>query len=174
MIKNKKIVIFDGDGTLWYPKSTKWSKKPNWIYWDNPEAKDYLKHLRLTPNLIPVLKKLKQRGMILVALSTHPHTRMEADVRMGQKMKHLKLDSIFDHVYTARPFPWGKGRVMASLLKKNGIPKSRALLVGDSHTYDYLSAKGVGVDCVLIKTPYLGVIDKKVKTIKSLRELVAI
>lgn len=29
---NKKIIFFDGDGTLWYPKKTKWTKKPHLIY----------------------------------------------------------------------------------------------------------------------------------------------
>ena len=111
--------------------------------------------------------------MILVALSTHPHARLEADMHMGYKIKHFKLDKLFDHIYTARPFPWGKGKVIESVLKKTKIPKSKAVLVGDSYRWDYLSAKKVGVDCVLVHTPYLRIPKgKKVgQTIKTLKDL---
>ncbi len=170
---HKKIIFFDGDGTLWYPKSTKRNIKPHWIYDDLPKSRDYLKHLILTPHVFNTLKKLKQRGMILVAISTHPHARLEADMHMGHKIKHFKLDTLFDHVYTARPFPWGKGKVIESFLKKTKIPKSKAVLVGDSYRWDYLSAKKVGVDCILVHTPYLSIPkEKKIgQTIKTLKDL---
>ncbi len=170
---NKKIIFFDGDGTLWYPKSTKWSKKPNWIYAGLPRSKDYLKHLILTPKVFATLNLLKRQGIILVALSTHPHKRLEADMHMNRKIKHLKLDTIFDFTYTARPFPWGKGKIIESVLKKAKIPKSKAVLIGDSYIYDYLSATKVGVDCILVKTPYLSVPEGKrvKKTIRGLKDL---
>jgi FMN phosphatase YigB (HAD superfamily) len=172
-IHSKKIIFFDGDGTLWYPKSTKWGKKPHWLYKDFPEAKNYLKHLTLTPQIVSTLKRLRSRGVVLVALSTHPHKRLEADIHMTRKVKHLRLDSLFDHVYTARPFPWGKGKVIKSILKKQKISKSKAVLVGDSYIYDYLSAKKVGVDCILVSTPYLKIPKgrKTPTTVKDLGEL---
>ena len=30
----KKIIFFDGDGTLWYPKKTKYKEHPVWLYRD--------------------------------------------------------------------------------------------------------------------------------------------
>lgn len=33
----KKTVFFDGDGTLWYPKTTRRTRKPWWIYLDEAE-----------------------------------------------------------------------------------------------------------------------------------------
>ena len=30
----KKVVFFDGDGTLWYPKTTKRTAAPHWVYLD--------------------------------------------------------------------------------------------------------------------------------------------
>jgi hydroxymethylpyrimidine pyrophosphatase-like HAD family hydrolase len=30
----KKIIFFDGDGTLWYPKKTKYKEHPVWLYID--------------------------------------------------------------------------------------------------------------------------------------------
>jgi FMN phosphatase YigB (HAD superfamily) len=152
---NKKIIFFDGDGTLWYPESTKRARAPHWLYADHPLPKDYLQRLALTPNLIATLRKLKERGIILVALSTHPHSRAEADLHMAGKMQHFKIGDLFDGVYTARNYPSGKGKVIESVLKKRKIPKSKALLIGDSYLYDYCSAKSVGVDSLLIKTAYM-------------------
>ena len=156
MLKNeKKIIFFDGDGTLWYPKSTMQRKRPDWIYADNPKVEDYLHHLILTPSLLTTLKQLKKLDCFLVAISIHPHKRLEADIHMGVKMKHLKLDTLFDEFYTARPYVWGKAKVILSILKKKKIPKLQALLVGDSYKFDYLSARSIGVECLLIKTPYM-------------------
>lgn len=154
----KKIIFFDGDGTLWYPKKTKWTVKPHHVYTSiDMKPKDYLKQLILTPQILKILKHFKNKGVILILLSTHPHKKIEADMHLRNKVVHFGLDKIFDAVYSARPFPWGKGKVMASVLKKQNIPKSRALLVGDSYAYDYVSAKKVGIDCILLKTPYLNI-----------------
>ena len=171
---NKNIIFFDGDGTLWYPKTTKHKEAPHWLYAKYPEPQDYLKHLVLTPSILKVLNTLKKRGVTLIALSTHPHTRQEADIRMQGRIKHLKLDKIFDEIYTARPYPWGKGKVMLSVLKKKGIPKTKALLVGDSYLYDYCSAKTVGIECLLIATPYTEYTlrsKKRINTIANLKQL---
>ena len=173
VVSSKKIIFFDGDGTLWYPRSTKWQKRPNWIYADSSKPKDYLRHLILTPGVFTTLNLLKRQGIILVALSTHPHKRLDADIHMNHKIKHLKLDKIFDFIYTARPFPWGKGKIIESVLRKTKIAKSKAVLVGDSYVYDYLSARKVGVDCILVKTPYLSIPKGRrvKKTIKGLKDL---
>ena len=95
-------------------------------------------------------------------------------MHLNNKVKHFGLDKIFDHIYSARPFPWGKGKVMKSILKKLRMPKSKALLVGDSYVYDYLSARKVGIDCVLLKTPYLEIPKGRNApyTIKNWKELI--
>ena len=149
-------------------------KAPDWLYAKYPKPKDYLKHLVLTPSILTVLKKLKKRGIIVVALSTHPHSRQEADIRMQGRIKHLKLGKIFDEIYTARPYIWGKGKVMLSILRKKKIPKSKALLVGDSYIYDYRSAKTAGIECLLITTPYTKYPargKKPINTITNLKQL---
>jgi FMN phosphatase YigB (HAD superfamily) len=167
----KEIVFFDGDGTLWYPKSTKWKMKPHWIYKEHPKFEKYIPHLKATPSIIATLKKLKSHGKTLIALSTHPHPRLEADIHMNAKMEYLKLNKLFDAIYTARPYPWGKGKVMVSVLKKLDIPKSRAILIGDSYIYDYVSAKVVGIECMLLNTPYLEIPDSKASRIKVLNKI---
>ena len=168
---NKEIIFFDADGTLWYPRSTKRSNKPHWVYEKNKEPKDYLHLLTLTPSLVNILTKLKRRRIILVAISTHPHSLKEATIHMSSKIKHFNLESLFYSVLTSRPYPSGKGHAIVRYLKKLKIPKSKALLIGDSYLYDYKSAKNAGIDCLLIRTPYMNSKGDRIKTISHLREI---
>lgn len=151
----KKIIFFDGDGTIWYPKNSKREKAPHWIYSDKKIGDNYLEHLVLIPSVLVSLKKLKKLEIILVLLSTHPHSPREADVLLKSKVKHLRLENIFDDVYTSRNKQEGKGNEIVKILQKKNIPKSQALMVGDSYRFDYLSAKRVGVDALLIKSDYM-------------------
>ena len=176
-VKNKKIIFFDGDGTIWYPKNTKRKKTPHWIYLDKKIGNDYLKHLVLTPAALVSLKKIKNLGIILVLLSTHPHPPKEADVILKKKVKHFKLGELFDYFYTSPDRPEGKGKIILKVLRKKHIPKSQALLIGDSYRFDYLSAKNVGVDVLLIKSEYLWHPNhgrKIQKTISGLKDVVKI
>lgn len=154
-MKIKEIIFFDGDGTLWYPKQTKRKIAPHWVYSDPQIGDAYKDHLVLIPSVLATLKKLKKQGVMLIMISTHPHPRKEADVILDDKIRHFKLDTIFDEIYTARNYREGKGEVILSVLRKNGIPKSRALMVGDSYRFDYLSARRIGVDALLIKSEYM-------------------
>lgn len=154
-MKIKEIIFFDGDGTLWYPKRTKQKVAPHWVYSDPEIGEGYLDHMVLTPSILATLKRLKKTGAMLVALSTHPHSRKEADVIMNNKIQHFKLEKIFDEVYTAKNHQDGKGEVILRVLKQKNIQKSRAIMVGDSYRYDYLSARRVGVDALLIKSDYM-------------------
>ena len=169
-MKNKKIIFFDGDGTIWYPKSTKRKKAPHWIYSDK-KVNNHLGHLILTPAALASLKKLKKLGIALVLLSTHPHPPKEADIILKEKVKHFKLEGLFDDFYTSRDNPEGKGEVILKVLRKKHIPKSHALMVGDSYRFDYLSAKKVGVDALLIKSEYMKHPPRGRKIEKTISEL---
>ena len=176
-MKNKKIKFFDGDGTIWYPKSTKRKKTPHWIYSNKKIGDNYLRHLVLTPAVLVSLKKLKKMGIALVLLSTHPHPPKEADVILKRKVRHFKLEELFDDIYTSRDNLGGKGAVILRVLRKKHIPKSRALMVGDSYRFDYLSAKKIGVDALLIKSEYMKhpPRGRKIeKTINGLKDIVKI
>src|SRR3989344_4156969 len=123
------------------------------------------------------VKKIKNLGIILVLLSTHPHPPKEADVILKKKVKHFKLGELFDYFYTSPDRPEGKGKIILKVLRKKHIPKSQALLIGDSYRFDYLSAKNVGVDVLLIKSEYLWRPNhgKKIqKTISGLKDVVKI
>jgi FMN phosphatase YigB (HAD superfamily) len=170
----KKIVFFDGDGTLWYPASTRHSVAPQWIYSDEKIGSDYLKYMTVTPTALDTLKCLKERGIIVVVLSAHPHSSDEAIKVLKSKIDHFKISDFFESYYASEAHPDKKGKIMTKILKEKGIPKSKALMVGDSYRYDYLSARKVGIDALLIKTPYMKHPPRGPrisKTIESLKEV---
>tara|TARA_Y100000034_G_scaffold44397_1_gene54452 strand:- start:1425 stop:1943 length:519 start_codon:yes stop_codon:yes gene_type:complete len=164
----KKIIFFDGDGTLWYPKKTRYLKHPVWLYKDR-RFKKHTNHLIMTPTSVSTIKKLRKMGIITVILSTHPHPPKEADAIIQHKIKHFNLKDLFNEVYATGANPKDKGKFILKILNKRKIPKSKALMVGDSYKWDYESAKNVGVDALLIKSEYES---KKVKrTINKLSEI---
>jgi len=148
---NIKIIFFDGDGTLWYPKKTKRLQKPHWIY---KKHKNYIKHLILTPTTIPTLRALKRKKVLTILLSTHPHPPREADMVLNKKVVHFKLNTFFDQVIATRNQPASKKEFILRVLKKLNIPKSQALMVGDSYKWDYQPARQAGIDAVLLESEY--------------------
>ena len=150
----KRIIFFDGDGTLWYPNETKYKEVPWWIYKLPGGAKEHNKHLIMIPSTLQTIKKLKKKGIILVILSTHPHPPKEADVVINQRIKHFKLGKLFNEVHATRKYHGSKGKHILRILKKYNIPKKYALMVGDSYEWDYKPAKSVGIDSVLIGNNY--------------------
>ena len=150
----KKIIFFDGDGTLWYPKLTKHTKVPWWVYNTPRTAKNPNRHLILTPTTLSTIKKLRAKGIILVILSTNPHPPEEADAILKKKVRHFDLHQLFDEIHATRPYPESKGEMMLKVLKRRKIPKSKALMVGDKYDWDYRPAKKNGIDAVLMTTDY--------------------
>ncbi len=146
----KKIVFLDGDGTLWYPKLTRRKKAPHWIYSDPVTSKDPNNHLVLTPSSLRVLKRLKQMGVKLAVLSIVPHPKREAQKILARRVSHFGLTEYFDEVYPVQEDPDAKGKLIETVLRREGIPKSKALMVGDSYVYDYKSAMKRGIPAVLI------------------------
>jgi len=169
----KEIIIFDGDGTLWFPRTTKTKKKPHWIYYSSKTAKDPIKELMLTPTTLSTLRKLKQKGKILVLLSTHLHPPKEADAIIRRKIRHLRLGKYFDEVRATSDFHGSKGELITEILKKRGIPKCKALMVGDSYVWDYKPASDNGIEALLIKTVYdkhprANRVKRKIKSLKDM------
>lgn len=170
----KEIIFFDGDGTLWYPKKTKYREKPHWIYLSEESKDNYCEHLTLIPTVLTTLKKLKKLGVIVILLSTHPHPPKEADVVINHKVSHFKLTELFHEIHATREFHDSKGEFIVKILKKRGIPKNKAIMVGDTYRWDYKPAKDVGIDALLMESDYLKKDSqgKRVKnTIKKLNEV---
>jgi len=154
-LTTKTIIFFDGDGTLWYPKATKHSQKPHWVYYESSTMNDYLQHLVVIPGVTQTLRQLRKLGIITILVSTHPHRAKEADSVLKEKVRHFGLEKLFNEVHAARNVESGKGDVILRVLKRLKLSKNSALMVGDSYKWDYLAAKNVGIDCVLMNTDYL-------------------
>ena len=88
-------------------------------------------------------------------LSTYPHKPKKAQNLLKNKIKYFKLDKIFHEFYATKGHQESKGEFILQILKEKKIPKSKALMVGDSYRYDYFSARRVGVEAILIKTIYM-------------------
>jgi len=168
----KKIIFFDGDGTLWYPKKTRYSKHPVWLYKDR-RFKNHTNHLTMTPSALSTIKRLKRMGIITIVLSTHPHPPKEADAIIKHKIRHFESEDLFDEVHATREYPGSKGKVMLKVLKRRKIPKSKALMVGDSYKWDYKSAKDIRVDALLIESEYEPMKSRLKGTIKKLSDIFA-
>jgi len=151
---NKKIIFFDGDGTLWYPIKTKYKKHPVWVYKDR-RIKNHLIHLVLIPSVLSTIRKLKKKGIITVILSTNPSPPKIARMYLNNKVKYFNIENLFDEVYATRPYPESKGEFMLKILKRRKIKKSKALMVGDSYKWDYKPARDAGIDALLIKSKYM-------------------
>jgi FMN phosphatase YigB (HAD superfamily) len=172
----KQIVFFDGDGTLWYPKKTKYKKAVWWIYELPGDYKDHCNHLILTPTTYNTLKKLKKMGVVTIILSTHPQTSKVADIIINHKVKHFKISELFDEVHATRGYKEAKGEMILKILKEKKISKKNALMVGDNYYWDYKPARDVGVDALLIKSDHHFKSHPKVnrvkRTISQLKEVI--
>lgn len=172
----KEIIFFDGDGTLWYPQTTRYTKKPHWIYLQSKKAGDHYKHLVMIPTVLSTLRKLKKTGVITVLLSTHPHPPKEADSIINHKVSHFKLHTLFDEIHATREYHGSKGEFIVKILKKRSIPKIKALMVGDHYRWDFKSARDVGVDALLIESEYMQkeIQNRRIKrTIKKLSDVLS-
>lgn len=151
---NKKIIFFDGDGTLWYPKTTKRTEKPYWVYRDEQTKDNYLKHLTPTPHVKRVLKVLRSHNIICVILSTHPQETEVATAILKEKVVHFRLDKYFDEIHATADYPEAKGEEIVKIIQRLGLTTEDALMVGDSYRWDYMPARSVGVEAILIDSDY--------------------
>ena len=153
LIKMKKIIFFDGDGTLWYPRKTKFSAPPWIIYEKDGDMHAEMKRQMLMPNVKETLRSLKKRGIRLAIISTQPdRTKAERDARLHTKLKHFGIAQFFDYVEASKVIahhtkPGSKDN---EILKKAHLPKSSALMVGDQYGSDYVPAKKAGISAVMI------------------------
>jgi len=168
-LKTKKIIFFDGDGTLWYPEKTKLKQKPHWVYKDK-SIKNYLPHLVLIPTVKSTLKKLKEKGVITIILSTHPQPKKDAYEILNEKVSYFKISTLFDEIHATREYHKSKGEYILKILKKFNIPKSKALMVGDNYPWDYKCVKDIGVEALLVKTDYMKK-DKRLKVLEKFTDL---
>ena len=151
-MNTKKIIFFDGDGTLWYPKSTKRTRKPHWIY-HNPETQEnYLEHLALTTGVLETLEKLHHEKIMLAVISANPNPEKEALAEMKDKLNYFKIAKYFQHCFVSDGSdPKAKSAKILKVLQQEKLPPGDALMIGDSYYYDYLAAREIGLDALWIE-----------------------
>lgn len=148
----KKILFLDGDGTLWYPSTTKRTQKPHWVYHDEKTKDNYLEHIELTPGTKEALELFYNKGLYLVVISANPYDEETAVKEIKERLNHFGISELF---YTCRASegsdPNGKVAIMLEIIKELGLTKEDALMVGDSYFYDYLAAQENGIDAFFIE-----------------------
>lgn len=149
----KKVIFFDGDGTLWYPAKTKRIVRPHWVYHD-PSIADPLAEFIVTPTASETLTRLGEMSIKRVLLSTSPEQEEEAIRSRTKLAKQVGVYHLLDDVRTAPDYVEGKGDRIATLLGEYGFSPEDALMVGDTYKWDYESAANVGVEGLLIMSDY--------------------
>lgn len=168
----KKIIFFDGDGTLWYPKATKRTQKPHWVYYDVATKDNYLEHLALTPGTRETLTWLKENDAILVVLSASPYDEKAAVREINERLNYFELSGLFDAVRASDGSnPAGKAAIMLEVIASFGLEKHDAIMVGDSYFYDYLAAKEVGIDAVFIENEVAKKPEEMPADLQSIKEI---
>lgn len=129
----KKIIFFDGDGTLWYPAATKRTQKPHWVCHDEKTKDSYLEHMELTPGTKGALEHFREKRIYLVVISANPYDEVIATKEIGERLSHFGLSELF---YACRASdgsnPDGKAATMLEVIEKLGFTKDDALMVGDA------------------------------------------
>jgi len=174
----KKIIFFDGDGTLWYPKATKRTQKPHWVYHDSATKGAYLDHIELTPNTKATLKALHEKDIKLVVISANPYAEEIAAKEIKERIDHFGLNDLF-YSYRSSPGdnPNSKVVIMLEIIDTLGLTKEDALMVGDSYFYDYLAPKEAGIDAFFIGNTVAKMpspTPTNIQTIKEVDELLEI
>ena len=150
----KKILFFDADGTLWYPKKTKRNKNPIWIHIELKKIEKIRRGLTLVPGVIKTLRKIKDNGIKMVVLSASPLPPKEAQKRLEGTLNKFGIREFFDEVHATKTYFESKGEYMLKIIKKYGIMKSQALMIGDIYLWDFSSAKKAGIKAVLFEHKY--------------------
>ncbi|ADV64382.1 HAD family hydrolase [Desulfurococcus mucosus] len=106
---------------------------------------NWFKHVRLFPDVIPVLRQLSSTGYMLGVASSSIRERVELF------LSHLGVSGYFKVVSGLEPGVKGKPEpdVIVNALKAAGVPRSEALYVGD-RMVDCIAARRAGVKVVIV------------------------
>ena len=149
----KKAVVFDGDGTLWYPSKTKRAVAPHWIYGD-PNLVNPLGELIVTPNTVSTLETLGDRGILRILLSACPLPSEVAIENRRQVVTHIKIDHLLDDIWVSPDRENGKGKTLGKICLKYELEPKDLVMVGDTYHWDCKAADDVGIESVLIASDY--------------------
>lgn len=149
----KDVIFFDGDGTLWYPRTTLGERKPHWVYLDE-DIGDPIAEMIATPNAVDSLRRLGEQGIKRILLSTSPLEEDEALLHRKAIAQHVGIFDLLDEIHVAPEVVDGKARKIAAWLTKHQMSPDRALMIGDTYEWDILAANSVGVEGLLIDSEH--------------------
>lgn len=95
-------------------------------------------------DLVPFMKKLKQKGIKQSVLSAYKQDNLEKILDHFDLKRYLENIVGLDNIYAASKLDLGK-----KLIKSIGLKAGETLLIGDT-VHDYDVATAMGSDCILI------------------------
>lgn len=151
--KPKEVIFFDGDGTLWYPRTSLRTRKPHWVYLDETVA-DPIAEMVATPKAEATLRQLGERGIRRVLMSTSPLEEEEALAHRRAIAEHVGILDLLDDINVAPEVVNGKAQRIAAWLLRHNVAPERALMVGDTYQWDIVAANSVGVEGLLLDSEH--------------------
>jgi len=120
--------------------------------------------LKPYPDVIPTLKKLKEKGLILAIVTDAPRNKA------WQRLNMCGLQDMFDHVVTLDDTGKLKPDMMpfTTLLEKLNLPASEVMMVGDNLERDVKGAHAAGMKTAY--AAYGGGFEENVKVDYILKE----
>ena len=107
-----------------------------------------MEYIRLYPNVLQALQKLRAAGFRLWLLSNAQRVFTEYELR------HLGLDTQFDGIYISSDYGCRKPdtRIFQALLKERNLQPEKCLMIGNDRYTDIAGAKAAGLDTLYMHT----------------------
>ena len=120
--------------------------------------------IKIYPNVLSTLKKLKTYGKILVLYTSKDYKR----TKIFLKKFNLKFDYVEceNKMFRGKPYP----EQILKVLKKIKCDKKEAIFIGDTN-YDYLTSKNSKIEFIHAKYGY-GKIKNKIRKIQKINQLI--
>lgn len=105
-------------------------------------------YIRLYPNVVESLKKLRKQGYRLWLLSN------AQEVFTAYELRHLGLDTVFDGIYISSGYGCRKPdvRFFRALLEERRLDPNTCLMIGNDRETDIAGAKAAGIHTFYMHT----------------------
>lgn len=154
-MRNKKAVIFDGDGTLWRPIGQDKTVRPDSIYKGVRVEKGSHLNLELVAGVSDMLRNLKARGYRLYIVSAHPTPGLEALAELESKVVSLGIKDLIDAYFCSDGSDRdGKAAIIRTIVTDYELDASEVYMIGDSYYYDYEAGLKADVNSFFIRNGY--------------------
>jgi len=150
-----KHIFLDAEGTLYVPKHG----RSRWEFWANPSPEGAEDFFELDSGVEDALRLLRRKAHTLGLVSWNSEPVLRALLRK------FNLHDFFDCIL----INGDKGKRVESYLRRNGLSKDEAIMVGDMPNLDLYPLRRAGIDAILIDRDYNWYV--KAEKIKGIHEL---